>query len=107
MVSKKVLIVEDEADERVLLGEILEKLLGLEFSVATDGTQALARARSGVYDLIVLDLNLPNMRGWDLVEAFRQMEAYRSVPIIAVTGFDRAGIRQRTLDAWMLGVTFI
>jgi CheY-like chemotaxis protein len=98
-VSKRVLIVEDQADDRLLMSQILEMLLGLECKLTDDGAQALASAREFAYDLVVLDLNLPNMQGWDLVEAFRRMENYRSVPIIAVTGYDRASIRQRTLDA--------
>jgi CheY-like chemotaxis protein len=97
--TKKVLIVEDQADDRLLMSEILEKLMGLEFSLATDGPQALASARDNVYDLVVLDLNLPNIRGWDLVEELRSMEKYHTVPIIAVTGYDRESIRQRTLEA--------
>lgn len=97
--GKRVLVVEDQADDSFLMTQILEMLLGLEFSLAKDGTEALARARESVYDLVVVDLNLPNIQGWDLVEALRRMENYQSVPIIAVTGYDRASVRQRTLDA--------
>ena len=97
--GKRVLVVEDQADDSFLMTHILEMMLGLEFSLAKDGPEALTRAREFTYDLVVLDLNLPNIQGWDLVEALRQMEKYHSVPIIAVTGYDRASIRQRTLEA--------
>ncbi|MDE1169991.1 MAG: response regulator transcription factor [Verrucomicrobium sp.] len=82
--SKKVLVVDDEAD---VLDVVCMNLKTAGFSVATaeNGTFALAKARSEVPDLIILDLMLPGMSGLDLCRLFKKEEATAAIPIIMLT----------------------
>ena len=57
----------------------------LQVEVATDGNQALQKARSHVPDLITMDINMPNLNGWDTLAAMRADETLKNVPIVVVT----------------------
>ena len=60
---------------------------GYEVAVAGDGAEALEAARRARFDVIVSDIGMPGMDGYELAQALRALPAYGGVPIIAVTGF--------------------
>jgi two-component system, cell cycle response regulator DivK len=81
----RVLLVEDHADTRQMYAEFL----AIEFEVVTavDGVQALSMARSHAPDLIVTDLSLPRMDGFELIARVRSDAKLQSIPIICLSGY--------------------
>ncbi len=82
-----VLVIEDDADTREMLKRMLTRE-GWTVSEAENGRTALARMAERQPELILLDLMMPEMDGFQFVEAMRQHEAWRSIPIIVVTAKD-------------------
>ena len=93
---KKILIVEDVEWNRDLLVQILEE--DYETAEASDGREGLEAARAERPDLILMDLSLPEMDGWELAGEIRRSEGIRDVPIIAVTAHAMAGDEDRALE---------
>jgi two-component system, cell cycle response regulator DivK len=94
----KILLVEDNEMNRDMLSRRLERK-GYAVVIATDGEQGVAMAKSEHPDLILMDMSLPVIDGW---EATRQLKAdteARSVPIIALTAHAMAGDRDKSLEA--------
>jgi two-component system, cell cycle response regulator DivK len=81
----RVLLVEDHADTRQMYAEFL----GTEFEVLTaaDGVEALKMMSAHAPDLLVTDLSLPGMDGFELVERVRSEPSLRSIPIICLSGY--------------------
>jgi signal transduction histidine kinase/DNA-binding response OmpR family regulator len=90
--SARVLVVDDEADTRSLLLERLA-LAGFEVSGAADGESALAATRSLRPALVLLDLMMPGMDGWEVLRRLRSEPATAELPVIVLTGRDLAGDR--------------
>ena len=82
--KQQILVVDDNEDMCTMLGRLLERE-GYRVLFAEDGQTALNQAQLHQPDLILMDLSLPNMDGWEAVRQLRQMETFRSTPIIAVT----------------------
>lgn len=80
----RVLIVEDFDDTRELYRELLEHE-GYEVTEARDGGEGLALAREGLPDLIVLDLSMPVLSGWEVARILREEPGTSAIPIIACT----------------------
>jgi CheY-like chemotaxis protein len=94
----KVLIVEDFADTRELLTMIM-RLRGCDVAEAKDGAEAVALAASEMPDLILMDLNLPVLDGW---EATRRIHARREtshIPVVAISAQGNGDWKQRALKA--------
>lgn len=83
---KKILIVDDEPVMRQLVRMSLELDQEYELSEAEDGTQALAKARELIPDLIILDLMMPDMWGYTVCEVLKQAPLTKDVPILILTG---------------------
>ena len=84
--SPSVLIVEDDRDGRLLLVEWLEQA-GFRVIQAHNGLQALERAVENSPDVVVTDLNIPGIDGFELTRRLRQDARTRDVPVLAVTGY--------------------
>lgn len=82
--SRRILVVEDEKDMAALVRFRLEAN-GYEVSVAHDGQEALTKARHDRPDLIVLDLMLPKMSGYEVCAMLKQDSNYKSIPIVVFT----------------------
>lgn len=82
--KKNILVVDDSEDIRALLGQLLEKA-GYRVVLAEDGQASLTQARRHHPDLILMDLSLPDIDGWEAVGHLRKMKEFRTTPIIAVT----------------------
>jgi CheY-like chemotaxis protein len=84
LASRRVLIVEDDVDIRETLGELLATV-GYETTSAANGLEGLTAARRARPDLIVLDLMMPVMDGWQFRSAQRQDPALASIPVIVIS----------------------
>lgn len=83
---KNVLLVEDDRDGRRLYAAWLEQA-GFTVSEAHNGLQALERAFEHVPDVVVTDLNIPGIDGFELTRRLKQDPRTRAVPVLAVTGY--------------------
>jgi len=83
--QRKVLVVEDDPDQLEVIRSTL-KAAGFAIGTAANGIDALVKTRSVAPDLIVLDLMLPGLNGFDICESLKQDPATASVPIIMLTG---------------------
>ncbi|HEX8984872.1 MAG TPA: response regulator [Bryobacteraceae bacterium] len=101
----RILLAEDNPVNQRLAQRLLQKR-GHEVSVAGDGRQALeAATNEGPFDLILMDVQMPGMDGFDATRAIRRLKnpKRRSIPIIAMTAFAMKGDRERCLAAGMNG----
>ncbi|GAB4117448.1 MAG: twitching motility response regulator PilH [Sideroxydans sp.] len=84
MAIKKVLVVDDSATERHVLGELLSKQ-GFEVSFAESGEQGVATAKNSLPDLILMDVVMPGLNGFQATRAISKDEATQHIPIIICT----------------------
>jgi len=84
MAKNRILVIDDELD---LLGLVKARLemAGYEVLTAIDGEEGLAKARASAPDLIILDIMLPKMDGFEVCEALKIDEKYKHIPIIILT----------------------
>jgi two-component system cell cycle response regulator DivK len=94
----KVLLVEDNEMNRDMLVRRLRRR-GFEMVEAVDGRSALEIARVEQPDLILLDMNLPELDGWQTVRYLKADEALRHIPVVALTAHAMAGDRERAIEA--------
>jgi CheY-like chemotaxis protein len=94
---KQVLLVEDDPDLRVFVQEVLEEA-GYRVLAACDGLDALEQAAAQAPDLILLDMRMPRMDGWEFARAFRAQHP-RRVPIIVFTAATDAAWRAAQIQA--------
>lgn len=97
--SPRVLVVEDEDDNLILLNDVLRLVVGAEVLVAVDGHEAIRMAREELPDLILMDLNLPKLDGWEASRSIKRIEALRDTPIIALSAHAMVGDRESALKA--------
>jgi CheY-like chemotaxis protein len=94
----KILLVEDNEMNRDMLSRRLIRN-GFEVVMAIDGEQAVALAKSELPDLILMDMSLPVIDGWEATRRVKDAEATSNIPIIALTAHAMSGDREKTLDA--------
>ena len=94
----KVLLVEDNEMNRDMLSRRLTKK-GYEIVTAEDGAQGVALARSERPDLILMDMSLPVMHGWDATRQLKADPETQSIPVIALTAHAMSGDRDKALEA--------
>ena len=84
MSMAKILVVDDEAGIREMLADALG-IAGFECLVALDGFEAVKMLREEPVDLIITDINMPNMDGLTFIRSLRELPAYQQVPILMLT----------------------
>ena len=94
----KILLVEDNEMNRDMLSRRLARRC-YEVVIATDGAQAVAMAESEAPALILMDMSLPVLDGWEATRRIKANPALRAIPIIALTAHAMAGDREKTLEA--------
>jgi two-component system cell cycle response regulator DivK len=94
----KLLLVEDNEMNRDMLVRRLTRR-GYQIVVAVDGNQALAMAAAEQPALILMDMNLPVLDGWEATRQLKANPATRHIPIIGLTAYAMAGDRERALAA--------
>jgi DNA-binding response OmpR family regulator len=98
--AKKVLVVDDEATVRYLLTHVLAHA-GYSVEVATDGMAALERIQAGPCDLVILDLMMPGLDGWGVLECLKGRESHP--PVLVVSAHGDSETPQRAADAGAAG----
>lgn len=96
--DRLILIVEDEPDNREIMKTVVEDLLGFRALLASDGESALHMARTLRPVLILMDLMMPVLDGFQAIEHLKTDERTANIPVIAVTALGRPTDRQRALD---------
>ena len=94
----KLLLVEDNEMNRDMLSRRLQRR-GFEVIFAMDGQQGIAMASSEKPDLILMDMSLPVIDGWEATRRLKADPATQRIPIIAITSHAMAGDRRQALDA--------
>ena len=100
--SHRVLVIEDNEQNIYMITYLLEHA-GLEVVQARDGAAGVTLAREQRPDLIILDIQLPELDGYEVAARLRAEESLAGVPIVAVTSFAMAGDRERILAAGCTG----
>ena len=95
----RILYVEDNDDNVYLLKMRLEMLDGFEVLVAADGEVGCQKARAEMPDLILMDLDLPVVDGWQAAGRLKADQKTKNIPIIALTAHAMAGSREQALAA--------
>jgi two-component system cell cycle response regulator DivK len=95
-VTATILVVDDSEDMRVLLYELLHEE---EYTVllAENGQEALDKSTLHHPDLILMDMSLPGISGWEVVKHLRNLDEFQNTPIIAVTAHTAKGDAERSL----------
>jgi two-component system cell cycle response regulator DivK len=94
--SKRILVVEDQPDNRRILRDMLGNA-GYELIEAESGEEALAAVEAQQPDLILMDIQLPVMDGYEATRRIRSKPELKSIPIIAVTSYALAGDEAKAL----------
>lgn len=95
---KRILVVEDNPDNMYVMDRILTHY-GFGVHEATSGVEALRLLETNVYDLVLMDMQMPQLDGYAAVRKLRAFPAMQDVPVIAVTANSMPGDRERTLEA--------
>jgi two-component system, cell cycle response regulator DivK len=99
MDRKKILVVEDNLDNRRILVYRLKRIGDFDIVEASNGEEALAQIEKETPDLIFMDLKMPVMDGWEATRRIRLSDHGRRIPIIALTAQAMAGDEQKALAA--------
>jgi two-component system, cell cycle response regulator DivK len=98
----KILYIEDNPSNRLLVKRVL-LVEGYEILEASDGAAGLDMARRRHPDLILMDMNLPDVDGYELTRRIRAIPELSAVPVVAMTADVMHGDRERTLEAGCVG----
>jgi two-component system cell cycle response regulator DivK len=98
MTGKRILYIEDTFDNRILIKRILEAS-GYIVDEAPDGLTGIQIAMQNRPDLILMDINLPDIDGYEVTARLRQLEGFERIPIVALTANVLEGDRERSLNA--------
>jgi len=94
----RVLVVDDYPDAREMYSEYLE-FSGFDVIQAVNGMEALQRAVDAAPDIILMDLSLPVMDGWEATRRLKEDARTNSIPVVALTGHALAGISEGAMKA--------
>ncbi len=95
MTERRILVVEDDVGTSRLVGEILRSE-GTKIEYASDGVDALETLRTSVPDLVVLDLALPRIDGWEILNTLQQ--AGREIPVVIITAHGQGSAAERAFE---------
>jgi two-component system cell cycle response regulator DivK len=96
--AAKILLVEDNEMNRDMLSRRLGRR-GYDVIVAVNGEEGVARAKADAPDLIVMDLSLPGIDGWEATRRLKAATETRAIPVLALTAHAMAGDREKALAA--------
>ena len=95
---RSALVVDDVSDVTDMLSVLLTHA-GYEVTCASTAAEALALARERRFHMVISDIGMPEMNGYELAEALRSLPGYETVPLVAVTGYSMFDDRTRSLTA--------
>lgn len=93
-----ILLVEDNELNRDMLSRRLRKK-GFEVTMAVDGREGVERATAGGFDLVLMDMSLPEIDGWEATRRIRALPGMATLPIIALTAHAMSGDREKAMEA--------
>jgi CheY-like chemotaxis protein len=94
----RILLVEDNEMNRDMLSRRLERR-GYQILIATDGAEGVSKAKAEAPELILLDMSLPVVDGWEAARQLKAAPETRAIPIIALTAHAMAGDREKAIEA--------
>ena len=94
----RILLVEDQEMNRDMLSRRLKKR-GYEVSIAVDGAEGVEKAKSESPDLILMDMSLPVMDGWEATRMLKADDATRAIPVVALTAHAMSTDKEKALEA--------
>jgi CheY-like chemotaxis protein len=95
--DRTVLIVEDNEDNRIVYSTILRHH-GFRVSEALDGEEGIAKARRELPDIILMDISIPLIDGWEVTQTLKREAATSHIPVIALTAHAMPGDRERAME---------
>ncbi|MBN2407770.1 MAG: response regulator [Elusimicrobia bacterium] len=95
--NKKILLIEDNPFNREI-AEISLRKAGYDIMMAENGEEGMQKLEKDEPDLVLLDLALPKISGWDIVKMLRQNPRYRDLPVIALTAHAMVGDKEKALE---------
>jgi two-component system cell cycle response regulator DivK len=95
---KKILVVDDNQDSRELVVKVL-KNRGYEMVEAVDGEEAIEKVIAERPDLILLDISIPKLNGYEVTLRLKNMEEFKDIPVVALTAHAMKGDRMKALEA--------
>jgi CheY-like chemotaxis protein len=98
LANKQVLLVDDDTRNAFALSKLLSDK-GLKVTIAQSGAQALRFLEQRSYDLVLMDIMMPEMDGYEAIEHIRQQPALQSLPILALTAKAMKGDREKCIQA--------
>lgn len=98
----RILVVEDNPMNMELVTFLLQSN-GLEVIQAVDGIEALERVKNSIFDLVLLDIQLPGMDGLDILKKMRENPALQQMPVVALTAHAMQGDERKFIDAGCIG----
>ena len=101
--TKRILVVEDRDDSRTILVTILQRFCGYETIEAANGKEAIEKAVAEKPDLILMDLDLPEISGIDAARAVKENPETAHIPIIAQTAWSSRQWKSKVLQVGMVG----
>jgi two-component system chemotaxis sensor kinase CheA len=105
----KILVVEDSITSRTLLKNILETA-GYQVTTAVDGTDAFTKARTGDFDIVVSDVDMPKLNGFELTAKIRSDKKLSEIPVVLITALESREDRERGIevgaDAYIIKSSF-
>jgi two-component system, chemotaxis family, chemotaxis protein CheY len=99
---KTILTVDDSASVRQMV-KITLSAAGYNVVEATDGQDGLAKAKANSINMVLTDLNMPGMNGLEFIRAFRNLDAFRGIPIVFLTTESDDGLKQEAKAAGATG----
>ena len=97
--QKNILIVEDDYDSGIILSNVVDMVMHHRATLVNDGAEAVRLVEKNAFDIILLDLELPSLRGLDVARALRQIKHCETTPIIAATAHDLASVQREVIEA--------
>jgi len=96
--AKKVLVVDDDDLVLIAIQELLTPL-GFAVTALSNGPEALEKVSEGQFELVILDVSMPEMTGFEVCQKIRQMGSYADTPILMLTARSGEEDRQRGMEA--------
>ncbi len=95
---KRILIVDDSEMTRRLISTAVRGLGDIEYEEAKDGFEALQKLPTTPFDLLFVDINMPNINGLELIDYCKQSEQYQHIPIVIISTEDSVQDQQKGLE---------
>ncbi len=99
--GRRVLLVDDNEFNQIVAGELLSEVAGMKVSIARNGQEAVDQVAAEPFDIVLMDVQMPMMDGYQAAAAIRSQPRHAALPIIAMTAHAMAGDREKSLAAGM------